>query len=784
MILISAISPDLEIGDHSVDVVISRPEEYCAAYKHILQSIHMGNKLQVHVRHKKVAGWLNLMAQRYGPEKILYKSLTVRSYFEERIGISVPIQYSETEIKSSGLLELNIPASGQASFEDYILEVFFGSFFNNPDVVLRVNEILAAYEPEQWQSALRRPLVKKVAQERFRQLRSGLKSKPATLQILEWLEKSPEIYIRNLSALKLLRFYDASLGKRVFGETYSELLQLNLDLHRVPIVIRGNESALTEIRLLIKQILVNSNATEAFENILEHTSGFLEDEFRTTIKLLREKNEEITSQDIKRVVRKFAYLQNQPHVAQELNDLALLISVPVPVEPQDNWSLDQWLEWAVKEYLPYRFWLENTSKLDDKIGDLAGKYSDWLFTHYGDLLYNSNRMAWKAMLGLKEKIKSHTGPVLVVVIDNFNLKHYQILQQQLQQQGFFEQDVQYCLAMLPTFTEVSKKCIITGHYEPFDGGYSESVRSAWETKLGKKVGYLANIVELRQTTERTRDVYFLNYIPIDFVLHQSDSHTGIDHRQSIQTYLKVLAQDIKAFANRLGAERDLMVVFTSDHGSTRIPSQTVNVLKDVFYKKNAIDEHHRYMVISDEDATKLSKQVEYDCYLFKRTQYHLPQNYLVPRRLYRFLPTNDSAYIHGGLTPEETIIPLAVYLPFMTTPHPLVVNIVSPSKIIAGTRFDLVLEITNRNGYPVDQLLVEVVSPNLDVAPIMIEEISQLQRQELSIKTRCISSADLSESELSIRLNFKFNNQGHEQVAVIPVKYDSLVKSKSNLDDL
>ena len=442
------------------------------------------------------------------------------------------------------------------------------------------------------------------------------------------------------------------------------------------------------------------------------------------------------------------------------------------------------MEWAVKEYLPYRFWLENTSKLDDQIGDLAGKYSDWLFAHYGDLLYNSNRMAWKAMLGLREKIKSHTGPVLVVVIDNFNLKYYQILQQQLQQQGFFEEEMQQCLSMLPTFTEVSKKCIITGHYEPFEGGYSDAVRSAWEHKLEKKVCYLANIIELRQTAERKHDVYFLNYIPIDFILHQADNHTGIAHRQSIQTYLKVLAQDIRAFANRLGADRDLMVVFTSDHGSTRIPSQTINVLKDVFYKKNAMDEHHRYMVISDEDATKLSKQVEYDCYLFKRSQYHLPQNYLVARRLYRFLQTNDSAYIHGGLTPEETIIPLAIYQPLMTSPHPLVVNIIRPTKFIAGTRFELVLEITNRNGYPVEQLSVEVVSANLDAVPALIEEISQLQRKELSIKIRCLSSADLNENEVNIRLNFKFNNQEHEQIAVLPVKYDSLVKSKSNLDDL
>ena len=66
----------------------------------------------------------------------------------------------------------------------------------------------------------------------------------------------------------------------------------------------------------------------------------------------------------------------------------------------------------------------------------------------------------------------------------------------------------------------------------------------------------------------------------------------------------------------------------------------------------------------------------------------------------------------------------------------------------------------------------------------MIEEISQLQRQELSIKTRCISAADLDDDEVKFRLDFKFNEQLHEYVISLPVKYDSLVTSKSSLDDL
>jgi len=344
--------------------------------------------------------------------------------------------------------------------------------------------------------------------------------------------------------------------------------------------------------------------------------------------------------------------------------------------------------------------------------------------------------------------------------------------------------MQYGISMLPTFTEVSKKCIITGHFEPFDGLYSDAIQSTWQSKLGKKVSYLANIMELRRVADRRHDVYFLNYLPVDLVLHQPDSHTGITHRQSVQFYMVALAQDIRAFAYRLGAERDLMVIFMADHGSTRIPSQTVNVLDNGFYKKHAVDEHHRYLVISDEEAVKLSQQVEYDCYLFKRTQFPVPQNYLVARRLYRFLPTNDSAYIHGGLTPEETIVPIAIYHPFMIAPRPLLVTIIEPNKIIIGTRLDLTLEITNHNSYPIEHLTLEILSANLEASPVIIDEIQKLQRNAVHIKVRCPSSADETEDRLQMRLTFKFNEQEHEQIVETPVKYGALMKTRFNLDDL
>lgn len=785
MITLTVVAPGIDPAEFTYDLLLQSPAEYPSAYQRIVGAIHAGHEFHVLITDRILARWFKVLAQRYGSDQVAFREITLRSLLESRIGLTIPPEISDVDIQSSELMDLNIPASGQASFSDYLLDVFLGSFLIRSQSVFRVNEVMAAYEPEQWQLALKRPLIRGVYQDWLRQQHTAITARvdhQAELQLLTWLEASPETYIRNLSAIKLLSGYPESLGERVFGPVYRALNALNLDLRRVPIILEGNEAVLDEIRLYLHQL--DGNSLESLDALLEQVSGNLEIELDFVIGILRASSVSVNKQLIQRVQRKFDPLRSQPHLAQALADLELMISVPPPSLPNFEWSVKEWLEWATKEYLPYRFWLENTGQLDDTIADLAGEFSDWLYQNYGSLRYHSNHMAWKAALGLRNRIESHEGPVLIVMIDNFNAKFYPILQRQLQQQGFYEQDFQYCLSMLPSFTEVSKKCIMTGHYAPFnDSSYGPDVIKSWSKKISKKVYYLANISELRKVNNPSHDVFFLNYLPIDFTLHQVDSHTGISHNQAVQVYLKTLAQDIRGFARRLSAERDLMVIFLSDHGSTRIPSGTVNVISNKYYQKYAIDEHHRCITISDEEAEKLSDQVKYECYLFRRSEYDLPENYLVARRLFRFKPTEDSVYIHGGLTPEETIVPLAVFQPVTVKPRPLHVRLVEPRKINAGTRPELSFEITNLNSYPVEQLSFNIVDSNLESTPLEIAVIDKLQRCSFKVRARCPSNADTASKHIQVELSFLFVGQKNEQSAKVDAVFDTLVKTRFDLSE-
>lgn len=788
MIHIFIIDPAIEIPlPEPIDRRIASQADYVAGYDHISRAIHAGINLRVLVMDKTVGRWLKVMVSKYGSQHITIEEMTPRGVFQDQTGLLVlPEDATDERILSSGLLDLKIPATPGISFEDYILEVFFGNFLTLPNGLRRVSDIIYSYEPEQWQDALSRSLVKEIYRKKVRQLRKDLQAagEVAELQILDWLDTSPELLTRNLAALKLLSSYPERLGKRVLGKNYPELLKLKLDLRKIPIVLTGNEKVLDEISLYLDS-LTDQDGGENFAILLNQVSGFLENEFDSLFGHLTTDDIPVTDEVIRKIQEKFKPLVASPRLSQALAELDLLISKEPPPVPEKSWQASEWIEWAVKHYLPYRFWLENTGQLNDQIGEIASTYADWLYENYGKFIYHSEHMAWKSVLNLKEVMKSHQGPVLVVVVDNLNAKFYPELHTQMQKQGYFEHSLSYCFSMLPSCTEVSKKCLITGHYAPFnESAYQFPVETVWTGRLGRKVKYLANIGEFRLVLKREYDVYFLNYLPLDITLHQSENQTGLSHAQAIRSYLDSLTQDIRSFARRIGAERDLMVVVISDHGSTRIPKGTVNVVQGKFYKERALDEHHRYISVSDDELTKLPKNSKYDCYLFDRKIYELNTNYLIARRYYRFLPTDESVYIHGGLTPEETLVPIAIYHPVTISPKPLTVSLIGSSKIYIGTKLDLTLEITNLNNYACEQVLIEFPDPNLEVEKQVIGAISKLQRVTLNLTARCPRTTDPSAKKLQLQVAYRFLGQPWEHMVYLPIEIVEPAKAKFDIDNI
>jgi len=590
----------------SADIEVKGVTDYVPAYDRLVRALYAGKDITAAVSDANVGAWLRRLQDRYSSERVQVEELTRRQRLSELWNIEVPDWVTEEQIGRARLLDVAISAQPGRDFQDFVLEVFFSPFVAQPRLPLgRLRDLLKSYDPGQWSEAMERPLVSDILRRRLQQWADRAGS-PGEKLVIRWLEHSPEELAQQLAVLKVLVGYPPEVGGRVIGDQFDLLAQLDLDLSGISVSESQVGSAVDQIHVYLEQLIRSNTASEALDAILTQASGHLEVEFDAVQRLFRSGEVSIDRDLVRRVRGLFAPIQGRPQLDQALADLDLLISQPPPPEPDpdpaDPWSDDQWLEWAEKHYLPYRFWLEETGRLTGDIVGLANAYAEWLYKRYPAMRLSSPRMVYQALPALKGRMMGDA-PVLVLVIDNFNLKFFRDFARYMRAEGFYVEDLDYYVSMLPSCTEVSKKCLFTGQPEPFKGtAYGKVVEKTWKQALkNRRVRYLAHIGALRAIKRREHDVYFLNYLPLDIAFHQDEEQVGISHAQAARSYLRAIARDARAFGERVGAARDLVVIVISDHGSTRIPAEAPNLIDSAFFAKRVLDKHHRYVRISDSE---------------------------------------------------------------------------------------------------------------------------------------------------------------------------------------
>jgi len=652
-------------------VLVETVSDYVPAYTRMVEAIHAGRPLTVVVRHPTCAVWLRAAQDRYGPQRIHVHKVTCRTRLAEWWGVESPAWATDEAIARSGLLDVPLQAQPGQRFEDVVLEAFYSPFLACDRLPLPLlADLLTGYDPQRWASADRRPLVKEVLARRL-QVWAEAASSPGERLLVEGLQRDPAALARTLALVKVLAGYPPQVGQHILGPAYGPLAALSLDLSGLPVREADVAGAVDHVRIHLNTLAQTLSPPEALSALLKQASGHLVAEFEALQALLRSGEVTVDADLIRQARYKFAPVHDR--LEQELAALELLVTPPRPPQPDPagTWTADDWLNWAVEHYLPYRFWLEEIGQYDEETTAQADAYAEWLCAHYPALRLTCPRMAYQGLLALRDRLAG-PAPVLVVVADNLNGKFLPDLAHYLQAKGFFAGQSVPHLATLPSCTEVSKKCLFVGQPEPFRGtAYEKPTLAAWEPVLGgRRVRYLSGIGALRSVRRQEHDVYFLNYTPVDQALHDDEQQTGVPTSAAVRQRLRALAADVRTFAERIGAARDLVVIVVSDHGSTRIPADAPNLIDRRFYASRVSDQHHRYVTISDKELAALPDNVRFECYVFERERFDLPTNYLAARSTYRFAEAGAGIYVHGGLSPEETIVPLTVFTPAAVTLNP------------------------------------------------------------------------------------------------------------------
>jgi hypothetical protein len=245
-----------------------------------------------------------------------------------------------------------------------------------------------------------------------------------------------------------------------------------------------------------------------------------------------------------------------------------------------------------------------------------------------------------------------------------------------------------------------------------------------------------------------------------------------------------LCQAIAAFAKRIGYENRIKIYIISDHGSTKLRDEQTNLIEQAYYKGKSDKGDHRYVVVTDENMDTLHTLIDQYCYVLDKTRFGTRVNYLIAKRYYRFKDTDDY-YVHGGITPEEQIVPLLKFEHLEIKVQDLIIVLGSNEfRLSAKSKIHLIVK--NPNEYVVTNLSIKIINDNIraDIKSVEVKSLDKISIVDLYLDNVRFVKSGTNEDVLNIGVDFKFLGKDCRQECSLPIVIKSMQQSTMNFDDL
>jgi hypothetical protein len=289
------------------------------------------------------------------------------------------------------------------------------------------------------------------------------------------------------------------------------------------------------------------------------------------------------------------------------------------------------------------------------------------------------------------------------------------------QAGFHRHELGYRFAPLPSNTSVSKPRLLSGDWTVNTTVYPDIVhertKADWPSKHAVYLPDLKSMAAYVPPPEGA--IVFLNFLPSDELLHSDIESMGGTYDEDLHRLFARMADAVKDLTGRWAGAADRTGVYvTTDHGACRILKEEQTAFDSKLASKLFDDEKHRFAFVPDKEAQTVPENLWSLGYRFKQPFVQDQGVYFIPRG-HRTVKTarGTSHYVHGGASPEEIIVPAAVFRPVKATWK-------EPS-----VRFlDLRLDAKGRATFyvmRVSAIQVEMVNPNAE--PITLTQIELLE---------------------------------------------------------
>jgi hypothetical protein len=364
--------------------------------------------------------------------------------------------------------------------------------------------------------------------------------------------------------------------------------------------------------------------------------------------------------------------------------LKVLRQAPMPLDVPNEPELV--LTWFEREYLPFREWQFATKaeKSYPRVLELGQQFAKWYLDFYPKALTSKKYLSFFKSKKLKDKDSTYVD--LLIILDGLQAIDAKIFLDALlainKSQRLVMTENCFCFAPLPTVTDFAKGALVHGV----------------QPTLMKELELLGEDVSERQTpllklqSARSGDLFIWRIQDPDRIYHTKNRSPML--KTEVEGELSTIAQKINDIVEKLNPTIPLKIIITTDHG------RFLGVSKRIVDVPQGMQAHGR--AAWGETTIQFDKtgyKIEGDLVFLSKDRFGLLSDdaaVILTDSAFRHETYDQEISTHGGLFPEEVVIPWMVFerniekpnIEFVfsgagraTLPGKIFVSVINPSTI-------------------------------------------------------------------------------------------------------
>jgi hypothetical protein len=777
-------------------LLVESDEDYVRVCRALSHRTKLDTAAKVWVRSKNHFAWLRDFTEQIGCSS-RFEEKTARLVLAEQWNVQLPDWLTDTDVLDHDLLEIYVDSQKQTDFESRLLTHLLG----------------VAFQPDMLGSAHLVDVIKALVSD---EAKAAFKKYPVLHRCLEtkceqWAKRSNETWIKNicrrlpeysnevwqwLSLWAGLHGYPEKLLEYVLAPEQVLLVRkVPPDaLHDLPLESTAKEQMLTQIELLFEGIRDQVTSSDTFRKVVRWTSGRLLKEYHFISNILRSNRFPPIKEDVQEVRKKFRYC---PGISEnQLNALCYCVKPdrPTLLGPEEEWSSVEWIRWTAEEYVPYRMWQVHNDYYDEDLEQTVARFTEWYISEYATIHKDPDLSLTHCLRPLSSN-RSENEFSIVLLVDCLPLAFMDLLDDALRNVGFSRHNLHYRFAALPTITEYNKAALLSGEWQESAGTYEAILKTRAITEWGsKQVVYLSNLKSMSEmAAPQEATIAVLNFVDGDELLHSDVESKNTTYEEELHRLFARIAESVSRLSQQwTGPREQLSVYVVTDHGACRILEKEKRSFDSTVVNKLFANEKHRFSAVVEDQIDEIPENLWVLGHRFKRpfvsenTTYFLPKGHNTVRQAGRV-----KGYMHGGVTPEEVIVPAAQYKLVKAawkTSAARFLNLdlireTGRAKFYIQRVVTLEVEIQNPNPSDIRVLRASIMSPETDLKSC--ETVVIPAGNVNTLRMNCyFKKAALGERSLEIEVAYEIAGDQHTLPITLESEFRSAMASGFSLRDL